>query len=640
MSSGLLPEQEKAAIHIGSHARLLAGPGTGKTLTLTRRVQYLIERSGVPPSQILVVTFTRAAAAELRERISDTLSDDGDRPHISTLHSFALRQLVRNANMVETLPRPIRVADDWEERNIVHEYLKIELDFTVGTIRERFNQLSADWETLEAETSDWSEKFIDPTFLGAWQNQRAVLGYTLRAELVYQVKRSLEQTDNFKLESEFAHTLVDEYQDLNKCDLAVIRAITDRGSEQFAVGDDDQSIYGFRKAYPEGIRQFTAEFSPSESLSLSVCMRCDKRIITLAEFVANQDTKRLPKDLAPRQDAGKGEVHVLRFQNQVAEAKGISSLCQSLIDSDGLEPRNILILIRTDRNQSYSKVIRKRLQRDNIPVSSALDNPLDSDQGRRFKAVVQLIVQLDDSLSLCTWLILTDGIGEKSISALTDLARQRGWTFAKAARQVQAEISLLSAVVGSRIRGAMSKLDDVLESWRERLTTTTEREQTLSALNDLATELINDNQVRQQVMTHVQQVMDGTGIRNLEGLVNSLSSALATIEPPMDPSGVNIMTMHKAKGLTADAVIIAAAEDELIPGGQDDPNAEGDERRLLYVSLTRARTHLFLTYCDNRMGQQKFTGRSSGKSQRRLTRFLRNGPIKPSNGLKFVEGYS
>ena len=631
MSSVLLPEQERAANHIGSHARLLAGPGTGKTLTLTRRVQYLIERSGVSPSQILVVTFTRAAAAELRGRISDTLSDDGNRPHISTLHSFALRQLVRNANMVETLPRPIRVADDWEERKIVHEHLKIELGYTIRTIRERFNQLSADWETLEAENSDWSEEFIDPTFLGAWQDQRAVFGYTLRAELVYQVKRSLEQSDNFKLESEFAHILVDEYQDLNRCDLAVIRAITDRGSEQFAVGDDDQSIYGFRKAYPEGIRQFTAEFSPSESLSLSICMRCDKRIITLAEFVANQDTKRLPKDLAPRQDAGKGEVQIIRFRDQVAEAKGISSLCQSLIDGDRIEPRSILILIRTDRNQSYSKVIRKRLQRDNIPVSSELENPLDSDQGRRFKAVVQLIAQFDDSLSLCTWLILTDGTGEKSISALTDLAQQRGWTFVEAARQVQSDVSLLPAV-GSRIRSAMSELDDVLEVWKERLTATTEQEQTLGVLNDLATELINDDQLRQQVMTQVQQVMDGTGTSNLEGLVNSLSSAQATIEPPMDPIGVNIMTMHKAKGLTADAVIIAAAEDELIPGGQDDPNAVGDERRLLYVSLTRARTHLFLTYCDNRRGQQQYTGRTSGTPRRRLTRFLSNGPIKPQRG--------
>ena len=384
----LLPEQETAALHTGTHARLLAGPGTGKTLTLTHRVINLIEREGVPANQILVLTFTRAAAAELRERILGELPEDMERPYISTLHSFALRQLVKNSNLVDPLPQPIRVADDWEERNLIYDQLKLELIYSVKDIRERFNQLSADWETLAADESDWSDRFIDPTFLGAWEEQRMVLGYTLRSELVYQVKRALEQSGNFELESDFAHMLVDEYQDLNKCDLAVIRSIAERGCEQFAAGDDDQSIYGFRMAHPDGIRNFGNDYDQSQLLSLSTCMRCDKRIIRLAEFVADQDPRRLEKELVPRLDAGTGEVAILRFPNQYGEAQGIALLCQTLVAEEKIAPEDILILLRSDHNQVYSNLIADSLRNNDLPVSSQVADPLDTDEGRTLKAIV------------------------------------------------------------------------------------------------------------------------------------------------------------------------------------------------------------------------------------------------------------
>ena len=245
-------KQEQAAAHLGSHACMLAGPGTGKTLALTRRVLFLIEEHGILPSDILVLTFTRAAAAELRGRISDALNDHEELPQISTLHAFALRQLVRNSSVVERLPSPVRVADDWEERNVILEELKSRLSYGIDVVRDRFLELSSDWDTLKADNPAWDEMFVDSTFLGAWQEHRNIYGYTMRSELVYQVKRSLEQSGDFKLDSNFTHILVDEYQDLNLCDLAVIRAIVNLGPELFTTGDDDQSIYGFRHAHPDG----------------------------------------------------------------------------------------------------------------------------------------------------------------------------------------------------------------------------------------------------------------------------------------------------------------------------------------------------------------------------------------------------
>ena len=141
---GLLSEQRVAAGHSGLHARLLAGPGTGKTLTLTKHICFLVEQQRVAPDEIIAVTFTRAAARELRQRVEDVLGV-GTALRISTLHSFALRQLLRNVTRITALPQPLRIADDWEERNIILEDVKSLLGLRrVSDAQDRLNELSAD----------------------------------------------------------------------------------------------------------------------------------------------------------------------------------------------------------------------------------------------------------------------------------------------------------------------------------------------------------------------------------------------------------------------------------------------------------------------------------------------------------------
>jgi DNA helicase-2/ATP-dependent DNA helicase PcrA len=120
---GLLPEQKAAAVHTGTHARLLAGPGTGKTRTLTHHICFLIAERNASPDSVLAITFTRAATRELRQRVADELGGDRS-PRISTLHSFALRQLLKNSAKTSNLPQPLRIADDWEEQKIVLRDLK------------------------------------------------------------------------------------------------------------------------------------------------------------------------------------------------------------------------------------------------------------------------------------------------------------------------------------------------------------------------------------------------------------------------------------------------------------------------------------------------------------------------------------
>jgi DNA helicase-2/ATP-dependent DNA helicase PcrA len=636
----LLDDQKQAACHSGCHARLLAGPGTGKTLTLTRRAAYLVSVQGVPPGQILALTFTRAAASVLRNRVASVLGDqDGNLPRVSTLHSFALRQLLRNSDRIETVPQPLRIADDWEERNIIQEDLKALLGYDLGTVQQRFNLLSADWQTLAADEAGWETGFVDPRFLGAWRKHRTIFGYALRSELVYQLKRALEQSSEFSLESEYLHLLVDEYQDMNRCDLAVLSAIRDKGAEVFGAGDDDQSIYGFRFAHPEGIRRFATEHVPSRSLTLGTCVRCDRKIIDFSLFVANLDPDRLPKPLVPRDGAGEGEVHILRFGNQELEAQGVARICKHLVDAEGYRPADILILMRSDRNEAFSSVVKQALEAAAVPVAiQAASTPLDTNEGRVFLSVLRLLADESDGLALRTLLMLGDnGIGRETCSRLYSLAVASGATFSETVRRVALEPQLIPRV-GSRLRNEIERIDEIVNQHRDRfggLADSAESGDLLPSLGALAEQIIERTDVREDVIAFLESIVEEARPANHIELLRVLSSSLEDEEQELDTAKVNIMTMHKAKGLTAKAVIIIAAEDEYLPGRQAE-SSEGDERRLLYVSLSRARHFLFVSYCERRTGQQRHTGRTSGQPRRTLTRFLRDAPIRPVDGSRFV----
>ncbi len=644
----LFGDQKVAASHTGCHALLIAGPGTGKTLTLTRRVLYLIEEQSVSPTQILVLTFTRAAAAELRNRVFTNLSQDlKEQPRISTLHSFALQQILINSKLIEILPQPIRIADKWEKRKIIYEDLKeilntepSEINYTIPEIEKNFNLLSADWLTLNAQKEDWEKNFRDPRFLAAWRHHREIYGYTLLSELVYQLKRGLSQYEDFTLESDFLHLLIDEYQDLNKCDLAVISALKDKEIEIFASGDDDQSIYGFRFAHPEGIRKFKDNFTPSNEYHLKKCFRCDRKIIELATFVAALDENRVKKPLECVDNAKEGEVNLLRFANQDQEAEGVSLICEFLINKENYKPGEILILLRSNRNRVFSSILENILEEKNIPVETQVANsPLDTNDGRMLLSFLNLLVDPNDSLAIRTLLILRDNnIGTVIFSQIYMVARKNNFTFSEALNNIMDNPSLISSF-GDRIRNEMQKIQEIInkhKSENDSLDESSTPNELKKVLENLSQDVIFETDNRNEIQSFLDTIIDEILLNNIKDLITTLSSSLEDKEQEICEDKVNIITMHKAKGLTAKGVIIVGAEDEYIPGTSEG-ELEDDERRLLYVSLSRAKHYLALTYCTIRTGNQLFTGRTSGRPRRSLTRFLRDCSIEPINGRKYTQ---
>lgn len=633
--SELLNAQRKAASHLGSHACLRAGPGTGKTLTLCRRIVYLIVEQEVLPSDILALTFTRAAAHELRQRVQEDLHLCGkDTPRISTLHSFALRQLLRNSHTIATVPSPLRIADDWEERQIILEDLKTVLSIDLRETRMKFNLLSSDWQTLKADQEDWEERYPEPEFLGAWRNHSKIYGYTLRSQLVYELKRALEQNPNFRLEQSFKYLLVDEYQDLNRCDLAIVRALVAQGAELFATGDDDQSIYGFRFAHPEGIRRFEKDYSPSSLLELEYCKRCDKKILDIGLFVANLDPQRIKKPLKAMPDAGEGEVQMLWFNEQDEEADAIARICRHFIQTNRRRPEDILILLRSDYQGVFSGVLRQSLDQHNIPVACKTDYlvPLDWDEGRELLSILRLCANREDHLAWRTLLQLPKNhVGVKTIAGVYDLAFGEGITFANALEKVKNSPECLPRL-GNRLATVLGEINQLVNQFDREIS---ENEELMNRIRQLAERAIPSAGRRSGILDYLQRVAEASEAETLSDLLSALSASMDDKEQEIDHEKVNILTMHKAKGLTADAVFLVGAEDEYIPGNQVGEE-EGDARRLLYVSLTRARHALFVTYCKRRTGRQKYTGSKSGKTRRTLSKFLADTSVAPRSGTDYL----
>ena len=635
-------EQRNAAGHIGSHARLLAGPGTGKTRSITRRVCFLIEDRGVGPEQICALTFTRAAAYELRRRVESEVGEER-LPRISTLHSFALRQLLRNSARLTSLPQPLRIADDWEERHIILEDLKALLGLRkIDEARRLMNELSADWQQLTADETDWNLRFPNPEFLGAWREHRERYGYVLRAELVYQLKRALEQYGDFALDGPPGHLLVDEYQDLNRCDLAVVKAIGDRGAEVYVAGDDDQSIYGFRMAHPEGIRRFPQDYPQARELVLEVCKRCDQEILELGLFVARQDFRRIDKSLRAEEGRTGAEIALLRFYNQDEEAQGAAALCRHLIVDHGLQPDKILILLRSDRNGVFSSVLRQALGGLEVPVGvdTADTNPLNEPLGRQVLAFIRLLNSGADHLAWRTLLKIRDnGVGPGAMDAIYELARARDARFSDAIQTIYDDPDCVGRY-GGRIKTEVEAIKAILTelSLFMPLREGDEEETDLTeTIRQIVQRLVGEVAMRQAIQRQFDLAIQAAEPRSLSDLVRALEVSREDIEQEIEAGKVNILTMHKAKGLTADAVIIVAAEDEYLPG-RAVGDAINDEQRLLYVSLTRAKHYLFITFCNQRTGAQRHSGRITGQLSRSLTRFLRDGPVAPRSGTAYVGG--
>jgi len=251
---------------------------------------------------------------------------------------------------------------------------------------------------------------------------------------------------------------------------------------------------------------------------------------------------------------------------------------------------------------------------------------------------MRLAVSREDSLAWRTlFQVWCNGIGSGAIGAVYDLARSRGMSFAETVLAARDIAVILPSNHQSRLSGAINRVLDRLEesfpgdAQEEHET----HDELLDVVRTAAESLIVNKESRDSVLREFERIAETTEASSLKELVRATEVASDDIEQEIEQGRVNILSMHRAKGLTAEAVIIAAAEDQYIPG-RAQGDAIDDERRLLYVSLTRAKHHLFVTYCDRRTGPQRHTGRNRGLATRSLSQFLVDCPHTPQDGRTFI----
>jgi DNA helicase-2/ATP-dependent DNA helicase PcrA len=462
---------------------------------------------------------------------------------------------------------------------------------------------------------------------------RQIYWYTLLQELPFALRKALR--DHPDLEGvDYSLLVVDEYQDLNACDLEVVRLIGERGCSMIGAGDDDQSIYAFRKAAPEGIRRFLDDDPGASDYTLSITQRCGANVIDWATYVIAGDLGRPQRPaLRPARGSPPGEVALLSFAGHVAEARGIATLVEKLVREEGFPAAEILVLLRSDYRGAFSHPIKQELDRLGVAYSDpdAVERLLAESTNRGTLAILRLLVNRDDSLAWATLLHLEAVIGNTFVDQIYDLARANRCTFgATLLASHERGFPDISLAPANRARALIEPIlawlaahplpDEIDTGWGLWIietggddvvhAPTAELHELLLALDEL---------------TEAE-----AGLGRFLGQISPLGK-----DSERNESHVRIMSMTAAKGLTVRATIIGALEEGIVPR----PTADlAEERHLLYVAMTRAKEVLYLTWARRRTGPTARAGAPRVQERRSHCHFLNGGPVETTSAKTRRQG--
>lgn len=571
-----------------SPLRVLAGPGTGKTFALMRRVARLLQEGGTP-RRILVCTFTRTAASDLKKELRALGVDGVDGVRASTLHAFCFG-LLSKAEVLALLGRVPRPLLQFEERFLLEDLQ----DNGFGGIRERERRLqafNAAWARLQTDEPGWptdpTDRFFHQQLLGWLHFHKAML----IGELIPETLRYLRENPASEDRRAFDHVLVDEYQDLNRAEQILLDILAEAGTLT-VIGDEDQSIYSFKHAHPEGIATFTDSRPTTHDESLLDCRRCPSLVVEMANHLIGNNMTRSPRTLQPLSGNPQGDVYVVQWRSMQEEAEGIARFIHGRVKSGELEAGRVLVL--APRRQ-FGYAIRDALNKMGTPAHSFFHEEalygdpkdLEGCQAQQAFALLTLLANPDDQVALRCWA----GFGSNSL-------RSGAWSRVRTYCEQSGESPL--AVLEKLKCGVLTlpysgELVNRLNDLGERL----------SRLRDLrGLELVNALFPDSEEWTEPFRSL-GTSIEETDfdafQLREVLRVGVTQPELPTDVDYVRVMSLHKSKGLTADMVIIVGCIEGLIPFVKSDtPALEQqrlleEQRRLFYVAITRTKRTLVLS---------------------------------------------
>jgi DNA helicase II / ATP-dependent DNA helicase PcrA len=575
-----------------SPLRVVAGPGTGKTFALKRRVARLLEE-GIPPDQILLVTFTRMAARDTEREIMDLNIPGAARVRKGTLHSFCFSTL-NSANVLQVTRRTPRPLMLFEERFMLED-LGLEQDDPhedYNHRKSRLNAFEAAWARQQDQQPGWPITDPDRHFQGILNEWLLFHKAILIGELVPVTLRYLRDNPGCSERRQYRYVLVDEYQDLNRAEQCLIDFLAEN-SDLTVVGDEDQSIYeAFRYAHPEGISQFDREHHGTLDIPMVECRRCPTRIVSMANQLILTNRRRVGHPLLPRHGKPRGIVHVVQWQSMQDEVEGIAEYITSKINAREFVPGKTLVLCPT-RQFGYSirdALIKHRINAHSFFHEEILEGQpkeLNDSQPQQAFTLLTLLVNQEDLVALRCWL----GFGSQNLRA-KEYQRLSQYCANNGISQIEALRLLSRKEINIPYTTGLVERYILLSQYQDNLVGRT------------VEEIINTILPSDQAWAEPLRALIGPIGRDgeLGEVLKQLRENIVQPELPTDVDYIRIMSLHKSKGLNAENVIITGCIEGVIPTAPDDewPFEQQqryieEQRRLFYVAITRASKTLVLS---------------------------------------------
>ena len=642
--NNLNSKQLAAVKSVGSPILIFAGAGSGKTRVLTYKIAYLIKEVGLPPENILAVTFTNKAAQEMKSRVQELLDFDVSSIPIGTFHSISA-QILRKEIHHLGISNNFIIYDQPDTMSVIKDLIKDSgLDikqFEPKTFKHHISQLKNKLiSPKQAEVL--ADDFLSEKVANIYKMYQNQLFNSSALDFDDLLLRPLELFKKFpeileKYQKKYQYVLVDEYQDTNKPQFEFIHSLSMNRREICVVGDDDQSIYGWRGADISNILNFEDAFGDSKIFKLEQNYRSTQNILDAAHFVISKNTKRADKKLWTDNKSGE-PIYIVENSQDIVEANKILELISENISSEKYDLNDVAILYRTN---SQSRIIEDRLRRQGIAYQ--IIGGVKFYERKEIKdvlAYLRLASNQSDNVSLVRVLNFPPrGVGKTSIEKIIEYSKKE-------------KISLFDALDKTEnIKIGLSQKKTII-SFRKKIQ---EISQMIDKNNivDLVNQIISDFSIKDHYekqstseslerWQNIQELVNGMIEYNNEKENSNLIEFLQEVSLLTDIDKLNdeikqvtLMTVHSSKGLEFPIVFITGLEEKLFPISQniDENDDLEEERRLFYVGATRAMDKLYLSYSKrrNRFGEIMFS---------QVSRFINELPEKNIKYIGNIENVS
>lgn len=603
---GFNEAQTKAICHKNGPAMVLAGPGSGKTLVITRRVEYLIKKYGVRPEQILVITFTKAAAKEMRERFAKITKDDRFPVTFGTFHGiyygilkWAYRMNASNIFSEEEKMMLLREVIAGMELEIEDEKEFLQgIASEIGQIKN--NRLSLE----EYESSNCSDQMFRQIYEEYERRRKLLKKIDFDDMLVLCYELFQKRPDILQMwQKKFQYILIDEFQDINQVQYDVIRMLALPENNLFIVGDDDQSIYRFRGARPEIMLGFSKDYPNAKSIILDVNYRSTKAVVSAARRVIERNKNRYQKEIITVNEQG-DNVHIQEVRHPVEESHYVREQIAKAVAA-GTEPSQIAVLYRTN---TEPRALVETFMEYHIPfqMKEHLPNLYEHFIGRDFQAYMRMALGGRDRgdflmiMNRPNRYIGRDSVdrGEISFENLRKYYMEKDWMVDRI-DQLEVDLKVISRMT------PYAAIQYIRKSVGYDLFLNEYAIKRKMKLEDFQ-ELIREMEERAKEFKTIEE-----WFAHIEKYTEELR--LQAVTRTENRNAVSLMTFHAAKGLEYDTVFIIGANEDVTPYKKAElPEEMEEERRMFYVAMTRAKKHLTISYVREKNGkameQSRFLG--------------------------------